>query len=197
MTRIPERIETARLIMRPPEDTDLDGWAGIFADPRSAGFIGGVQSRAFAWRHMAAEAGSWRMRGFGVYSVIDKATGQWVGRSGPHWPEGYPALELGWALLPEHWHRGLALEAAEAAVAATFQGLGCGAIIHLIDPENHSSARLAAKLGAVPAESAPMPPPYEDFTVDIWRLTREVWTARVQAASGAGLPQPSIGLSSS
>lgn len=187
MARLPERIETERLLMRPPCEEDLNGWAALFTDPRSNAFIGGDQGRAAAWRHMAAETGSWRLKGYGFYSLIEKASGRWIGRAGPHWPEGYPALELGWGLLPDHWGRGLATEAARAAVAATFARLKVSAIIHLIDPENLPSIRVAQRLGARPTERATMPPPYESFTVDIWRLTRADWAA--QAANVAGRPQ--------
>jgi hypothetical protein len=35
-------------------------------------------------------AGAWAMQGFAMLSVIEKATGRWVGRAGPWQPEGWP-----------------------------------------------------------------------------------------------------------
>ena len=172
---ISERIETERLLLRPPEERDLDGWAALYADPRAAAFIGGPQSRAAAWRHMASEAGSWRMKGFGMFSVIEKESGCWIGRVGPHWPEGYPALEFGWSLLLPHWGRGLAFEAAQAALDAVFGESDCAGLIHLIDPANDRSIRLAERLGATRGPPAPLPPPYESFRVEAWQLPRERW----------------------
>lgn len=167
-----ERLETERLLLRPPEEVDLDGWAALLADRQAAEFLGGPQSRASAWRHLAAEAGSWRLKGYGMFSVIEKASGRWIGRVGPHRPEGYPGLELGWALLPDQWGRGFAGEAAQATVDAVFRDMECDEILHLIDPANRRSIRLAERLGAVRGPRATLPPPYDRFTVDIWRTRR-------------------------
>jgi len=176
-TAIADRIETARLILRPPEEPDLDSWAALHADAEATRFIGGVQSRGQSWRSMAAEAGSWRMKGYGMYSVIEKASGAWVGRVGPHWPEGYPGLEVGWAVLRAHWGQGFAKEAAEAAVDEVFRRLDYDQLIHLIDPENLRSIRLAESLGAHCAGAQQLPDPYERFTVECWQLSREARAA--------------------
>jgi RimJ/RimL family protein N-acetyltransferase len=175
-TPIAESLETARLYLRPPEEADLDGWAALWADEEATRFLGGRQSRGQAWRSMAAEAGSWRLKGYGMYSVLDKATGQWLGRVGPHWPEGYPGLEVGWALLPCQWGRGIAIEAAIAAIDAVFRGTGVDRIFHLIDPENVRSVNLASRLGSINTGSIALPDPYDKFTVDCWALGRDAWT---------------------
>ena len=39
------RIETARLLLRPPRAEDFDGWAANMADAESARYIGGQQPR--------------------------------------------------------------------------------------------------------------------------------------------------------
>ena len=58
----------------------------LVGDPESARFVGGVVPRAVAWRGMAAMAGSWELRGFGMFSVVEKSTGKWIGRLGPGSP---------------------------------------------------------------------------------------------------------------
>lgn len=50
-------LETARLVLRPPQGQDLDGFAELAADEESARFIGGVQPRAVAWRNLCVMAG--------------------------------------------------------------------------------------------------------------------------------------------
>jgi RimJ/RimL family protein N-acetyltransferase len=171
------QIETKRLLLRPPEERDLDGWAALYADPEAAQFIGGPQARGGAWRYMAAEAGSWTLKGYGMFSVIEKESGLWIGRVGPHWPEGYPALELGWSFLRSCWGRGFATEAARATIEATFRDLDCREIIHLIDPQNVRSVRLAERLGARKVGREQLAAPYDDFTVDRWRSQRSDWIA--------------------
>jgi RimJ/RimL family protein N-acetyltransferase len=174
---ISERIETARLLLRPPEEEDLDGWAALWADETATRHLGGIRSRGHAWRTMAMEAGSWRMKGYGMYSVLDRA-GAWLGRVGPHWPEGYPGLEVGWAILPAYWGRGIAAEAAAAAIRAVFQAEPAAQLCHLIDPANTRSVGLARRLGAANSGPQPLPDPYDKFTVDRWVLTRDSWCAR-------------------
>lgn len=40
------------------------------------------------------EAGAWTIRGFSMFSVIEKDSGQWIGRLGPWQPEGWPGTEV-------------------------------------------------------------------------------------------------------
>ncbi|NPC84790.1 GNAT family N-acetyltransferase, partial [Pyxidicoccus fallax] len=88
-------LETPRLILRPPMQEDLDGFAEMASNPESARFLGGVGPREVAWRGMATMAGSWALLGFGMFSVLEKSTGRWVGRVGPWKPEGWPGTEVG------------------------------------------------------------------------------------------------------
>ena len=73
-------LETPRLILRPPREEDLDGFAAMMADEEAARYVGGQQQRSGAWRGMAAMAGSWALRGYGMFSVIEKESGRWIGR---------------------------------------------------------------------------------------------------------------------
>src|SRR3712207_2646696 len=117
-------LETARLILRPPEERDLDGFAEMMADEEAARFVGGVQARAGAWRGMAAMAGSWALRGYGMFSVVEKESGLWVGRLGPWRPEGWPGPEVGWGLVRSAWGKGYATEGAAASIDWAFEALG-------------------------------------------------------------------------
>ncbi len=94
-------LETERLILRAPRESDLDGYAALMADEESARHIGGVMPRSAVWRGMATMAGSWMLRGFAMFSVIEKHSGAWVGRIGPWAPEAWPGTEVGWGLLRE------------------------------------------------------------------------------------------------
>jgi len=39
-------LETERLLLRPPIEADLDGWAELMADAESSRFIGGLWATA-------------------------------------------------------------------------------------------------------------------------------------------------------
>lgn len=171
-------LETERLILRPPADTDLDRWAQMMDDPVAARFIGGQQPRATAWRFMATMAGSWALNGFGMFSLIEKASGQWLGRIGPWRPEGWPGTEVGWGLHPEAWGRGYAVEAATATIDWVVDHLGWTDVIHCIDPENTPSQAVAQRLGSLNRGAGRLPPPFEDHVVEIWGQTADQWRAR-------------------
>src|SRR5690242_10527528 len=87
-------IETDRLILRPPRIEDFDAYAASMADLEAARFIGGQQPRAVAWRGFLSSAGAWMIQGFSMFSVIEKASGRWVGRLGPWFPDGWPGTEV-------------------------------------------------------------------------------------------------------
>src|SRR3954452_24828303 len=72
-------LETERLILRPPQAEDLDGWAELMGDEEAARFIGGVQPRAGAWRGLAAMTGSWALHGFGMVLAVGETRGRWGG----------------------------------------------------------------------------------------------------------------------
>src|SRR5947207_3216010 len=74
----------------------------------------------------------------------------------------------------ESW-RGLAFEAASAALDEVFAHPGCDEIMHLIEPENARSVRLAERLGAVRGEKHALPPPYEKLRVVGWVQSRAHW----------------------
>lgn len=171
-------LETARLILRPPEERDLDGFAEMMADEEAARFVGGVQGRAGAWRGMAAMAGSWALRGYGMFSAIEKETGRWVGRLGPWQPEGWPGPEVGWGLLRSAWGKGYATEGSAAAIDWAFEALGWTEVIHCIAPANRNSARVAERLGSARRGEARLPPPFDSEPVGIWGQTREQWRTR-------------------
>lgn len=169
------RLETARLILRPPLAEDLDGWAAFSADAEAMRFLGGPRSRAEAWRDLATMAGSWALKGFGMFSVIEKARGRWIGRLGPWRPEGWPGTEIGWGLARAAWGKGYALEGAAAATDWVFDHLGWTEVIHTIDPGNAASEALARRLGSIHRGPGRLPPPFENAPVDIWGQTAAMW----------------------
>jgi len=173
-------LETSRLVLRPPRAEDLDGWAAFAADEASARFVGGVQPRAVAWRSMATMTGSWALMGYGMFSVIEKASGAWVGRLGPWQPEGWPGAEVGWGILKEHWGKGYATEGAAAAIDWAFDILGWPDVIHCIDEENDPSKEVARRLGSVWLRSGWLPPPFDTHQVGIWGQSREQWRQRAR-----------------
>ncbi|MEP7186393.1 MAG: GNAT family N-acetyltransferase [Rhodanobacter sp.] len=175
------RIETERLILRPPQAEDFDAYAANMADAEAARFIGGQQLRAVAWRGFLSSAGAWMIQGFSMFSVIEKASGRWVGRLGPWYPEGWPGTEVGWGLCQSAWGKGYAYEGSVAAIDWAFDHLDWNEVIHSIAPDNVASQALARRLGSSCRGPGQLPPPFEDAPIEIWGQTREQW--RQQRAS--------------
>ena len=141
-------LETERLILRAPRLEDLDALAAFFASPR-AQYVGGPTTRFQSWRSLLTVTGHWVMRGYGYWTMEDRATGQPAGRVGVHFHEGeWPEPELGWHVFNGFEGKGYAYEAALAARRAAATQFGLGPLISLIAPENARSIRLAERLGA-------------------------------------------------
>ena len=173
------QLETPRLFLRLPCAEDLDPWAAMMLDEEAARFIGGVMPRSVSWRALMTMIGAWHAHGFAMFSVVEKATGRWVGRVGPWQPDGWPGTEVGWAIARDCWGRGYATEAAGAATTWAFDHLGWSNVIHCIDPANVASQMVARKLGSRNLGPGRMPAPFEEAPVDLWGQSAEEWRSRL------------------
>ncbi len=177
MAELGPTLTTERLILRPPRQADFEPWAAVMADEEAARYIGGVQPAAAAWRTMATMTGAWTLRGFSMFSVIERTDGRWIGRVGPWFPHGWPSPEVGWGLIRDAWGQGYAQEAATACLDWVFDVLGWPKVIHCIDPVNQASIALARRLGSTFRGQAILPPPI-DATVDVWGQSAADWRRR-------------------
>ncbi len=173
-------IQTDRLILRLPGIDDFEGFAQMHADEEATRHIGGVLTRAEAWRKFLQMPGAWAVQGFAMFSVIDRNSGEWLGQLGPWQPEGWPGTEIGWAFKRSAWGRGYATEAAVAAIDWTFANLGWSEVIHSISPDNRASQALAQRLGSSNRGPGGLPYPYDKVAIDIWGQTREEWSVSRQ-----------------
>jgi len=169
---------TRNLLLRPLNGDDFEPWAAFHADEEVMRFLGGTQLRSMAWRGLCAMAGAWTIRGFSMFSVIERASGRWVGRVGPWEAEGWPRKEVAWGVAREFAGRGYAHEAAVATIDYAVDMLGWTDIAHHIDPDNHRSIRLAERLGATNRGPTQLPAPLDQHRVDNWGQSAESWRAR-------------------
>ncbi len=170
-------LETERLILRAPRPEDVAPWTEFLADAEAQRFLGGAQGPALAWRQICVMTGAWTIRGFSMFSVIEKATGRWVGRLGPWQPEGWPGTEVGWGIVRDCWGRGYAPEGAAATIDWAFDALGWTEVVHTIEAANVNSQKVAERLGSRILRQAVLPAPI-NVAVDVWGQSREDWMAR-------------------
>jgi RimJ/RimL family protein N-acetyltransferase len=142
-------VGTERLLLRPFQEDDLDLYARMVGDAAVMRFIGDghTHDREEAWKGIAQMLGHWQLRGYGLWALEERESGQLVGRAGLYNPEGWPGLEVGWLLARSYWGRGYATEAGRASLDYVWRELGADRVISLIYPENTASIRVAERLG--------------------------------------------------
>lgn len=140
-------LETEHLILREPR---LSDWEAMNAFGRSerAAYIGGPYEDWQNWEALNRGIGHWFLRGYGMWSVEEKATGRLAGRVGIINHHDWPEPELGWHVYEGFEGKGLAYEAAIAARSHAQGPMGLAPLISQIDPGNARSRKLAERMGA-------------------------------------------------
>ena len=181
MTTAQIQLETERLILRVPRIEDFERYAELFGHEVSR-VIGGPHVRGDAWRRFLQMPGAWTVQGFGMFSVVEKSSGLWVGQAGPWMPDGWPGTEVGYAFHPDAHGKGYCTEACVAAMDWAFDTLGWDHVIHCIDKKNTPSIKLAERLGSqLEREDVTLAPPFAMHLVDIYGQSKAAWKARRRA----------------
>jgi RimJ/RimL family protein N-acetyltransferase len=155
-------LQTERLSLRRFAEADRDTVARWNADPAFTRHLAGVQTRAQSDEAFDRWDRHWAEHGFGLLAVVWRETGELVGRVGPQFHRMWPAdPEVGWALDPAWWGRGIATEAGAAAVEWAFGPLGYARVVSITTEANVASRNVMAKLGftlhaTVPSEWGPL-----------------------------------------
>jgi ribosomal-protein-alanine N-acetyltransferase len=155
-------IETERLRLRPFTDADRDTVARWNADPVLTRHLAGVQTREQSDAAVDRWLRHWDEHGFGLLAVEWRATGELIGRSGPQYHRAWPDdPEVGWALDPAWWGRGIATEAGRASVEWVFGPLGFARAVSITTEANVASRGVMKRLGfelltVVPSEWGPL-----------------------------------------
>lgn len=144
-----EELRSARLALRRISDCDFDDMVRMHRDTRVMATLGGVRTAAQTRDVLASLVAHWDAHGFGVWTLREPATGRFVGRAGLRLLEvlGRPELELLYALMPEHWGRGLATEAAAVGIRVAFDELQRDDVVAFTMETNQASRRVMEKLG--------------------------------------------------
>jgi RimJ/RimL family protein N-acetyltransferase len=144
-------FETERLSLRYLSvETDLEFVLRLLNEPSFLQYIGdkGVRTLDDARQYLVTgPIASYEINGFGLYLVQLKVSGLSVGMCGLIKRDTLPDIDIGFALLPEFWNQGYALEAATGVAAYACNTLGIDRIVAIANPDNEASARLLNKLG--------------------------------------------------
>jgi ribosomal-protein-alanine N-acetyltransferase len=147
----PGVLKTSRLILRPWTEQDLPAFAAMNADERVTEFLPKVLTESESDALAARIREHFDRRGFGLWALeipgVSRFAG-FVGLSIPRFQAHFtPCVEVGWRLAHEHWGKGYATEAAQAAVEFGFTVLRLDQIVSFTVPGNVRSRRVMEKLG--------------------------------------------------
>jgi RimJ/RimL family protein N-acetyltransferase len=97
---------------------------------------------------LARWSAHWDTHGFGLLAAEHRETGALVGRGGPQFHRSWPHdPEVGWAVDPKWWGRGIATEMGGACIGWAFRDLGFRRVVSITTEANVASRRVMAKLG--------------------------------------------------
>ena len=155
------RIDTERLLLRPHKVGDFEALRAMLADPVVTRHIATTRpSDEEVWNRLLRYIGHWRAFDFGIFAVIERETGRYIGGAGfADFRRGLgdtfqTSPEGAWVFAKEAHGRGIAAEATLAMHDwLDAQPFG-GRSVCIIGPGNTRSRRLAAKLGYVETGAA-------------------------------------------
>ena len=155
------RIETERLLLRVPDESDVDAWTAMLNDPEVARYLGPpFASRSEVADHIRTVRERHEADGFGLLAAVRKEDGVVIGRSGflvwdtRRWATTtcrqagrHAEVEIGWTLSREAWGFGYATEAGAACRDHGFTRLGLSRIAAVMQHGNERSVAVARRLG--------------------------------------------------
>jgi RimJ/RimL family protein N-acetyltransferase len=144
--------QTERLIARRPDPADRPLYHAHFMRPEVEEWLRPAPMPPFDEQVLddllAGDCAHWQDHGFGPWVLLERESGAFAGRGGMAWTsvEDVAEVELPWSIEPRLHGRGLATEAATAAVGLG-RDLGFPAVIALTLTTNRASQRVAEKAG--------------------------------------------------
>ena len=166
-------VETERLLLRPLGPEDLhDHHAVVGSDPHVT-WDGKTRTLEETRAYLEAHRQHWDEHGFGMWAAIERTSGAFLGHAGLQCLEGTDDVQVGYYLGHAAWGRGVATEAATAAVRYGFEVLGLPHIVAVVRPENLPSQKVLAKIGMRQTAIEP----HYGFTVQVWGIDAKEYRA--------------------
>jgi RimJ/RimL family protein N-acetyltransferase len=128
---------------------DFDALLAVYSDADAMRWVGDGSplTRTQCQEWFRVTEANYRRRGYGMFTLVGRASGQVVGFCGLVHPGGQDEPEVKYALARAHWGQGLASEAIPALLAYGLEEHGLNRIIATVAPDNLASQRVLAKAG--------------------------------------------------
>lgn len=142
-------LETDRATLTPWQPDDWRELHHIASDPEVMRYIAGGEgwSEAQTQEFVSRQVRHFAARGFCMWKLQLNGDAEAAGLCGIQPLEGTSEIEIGWWLARRHWSRGIATEAAGAAMRDAFTRVGLERIVAIARAENAASLRIMEKLG--------------------------------------------------
>jgi RimJ/RimL family protein N-acetyltransferase len=145
---------TGRLILTPIGGADLADLRALKADPRVfAVMLGGVRSWAQTATDLAEDVAFWGAKGYGIWAARERPGGAFMGITGLKDRADGRGIGLRFALWPEAQGRGLAREAAFAALRFGHEQARLPRIVAVARASNFGSRTVLGSIGMTECES--------------------------------------------
>ncbi len=140
--------ETERLRLRQLQPGDADALLEILGDPVAMRHYPAPFDRAKVESWIAWARESYARNGFGLWAVIRRSDGRFLGDCGPMLQplEGRLVPEIGYHIARTEQGRGYATEAAQACLDWVFSNTKYDVVCSLVSPDNAPSRAVAAKV---------------------------------------------------
>ena len=144
------RLTTERMILEPMDERHFEFLARLRADPEVMKFrYGGPESEERTGADLQEYRRTWENHEFGVWALLDKATGTFLGEGGLFIREDGRGIALRFAFFQFAWGQGLASEFVAAALEYGFSEVGLPRIVAVAQEANSASRRVMEKAGLV------------------------------------------------
>jgi RimJ/RimL family protein N-acetyltransferase len=145
-------LRTARLVLSPVGGSDLPDLRAIKADPSVfAVMLGGVRDHVGTAEDLARDVVAWGRYGFGIWAI--REAGRFVGITGLEHRADGRGVALRFALWPDAQGRGLAREAAFAALRFGHDRAGLPRIVAVARESNFGSRTVLGGIGMRKADT--------------------------------------------
>jgi len=134
-------------MLRQWRPADRQPFAALNADPEVMEHLHGLMTREESDAFVDRIEAHWRDRGFGLWALEVPDEAELIGYTGLAVHPFMPQPEIGWRLARRFWGRGLATEAARAALADGFERVGLEEVVSFTIPANVRSTRVMERLG--------------------------------------------------
>jgi RimJ/RimL family protein N-acetyltransferase len=142
-------FETQRLQCRKLTLDDVHALLEVYGDADAMRWVGDgsplTEDEARQWLQVTEN--NYRKRGYGMFALVEKSSGNVIGFCGIVHPGGQQEAEVKYAFLRSHWGQGFATEAVKELISYGKQQHGLAYVLATVAPEHAASQKVLSKVG--------------------------------------------------